>query len=70
MENIVLSIPDMKSAHCQARVNGAIKDVDGIQLQKLEAGKLFVAVENKDVKEELINAIKNVGYAVDVAVVR
>lgn len=70
MENIVLSIPDMKSAHCQARVNGAIKDVDGIQLQKLEAGKLFVAVENKDVKEELINAIKNVGYAVDVAIVR
>ncbi|RZJ88998.1 MAG: copper chaperone, partial [Chryseobacterium sp.] len=62
---IELSIPDMKSAHCQARVNGAIKDIDGMKVQKLEAGKLTVAVESDEVKEELIETIENAGYKVD-----
>lgn len=65
MKNIELSIPDMKSAHCQARVNGAIKDIDGMKVQKLEAGKLTVAVESDEVKEELIETIENAGYKVD-----
>ena len=38
MKNVELSIPDMQSAHCQSRVNGAIKDIDGIKVEKLEAG--------------------------------
>lgn len=58
MKNVELSIPDMQSAHCQARVNGAIKDIDGIKIEKLEAGKLAVSVESDEVKEELVEAIE------------
>ena len=65
MKNIELSIPSMQSAHCQARVNGAIKDIDGIKVEKLEAGKLSIAVESDEVKEELIETIEKTGYKVD-----
>ena len=64
MKNVELSIPDMQSAHCQSRVNGAIKDIDGIKVEKLEAGKLSVSVESDDVKEELVDAIEKAGYKV------
>lgn len=65
MKNIELSIPDMRSAHCQARVNGAIKDIDGMKVQKLESGKLTVAIESDEVREELIETIEKAGYKVD-----
>ncbi|MBO0340113.1 MULTISPECIES: heavy-metal-associated domain-containing protein [Flavobacteriales] len=64
MKNVELSIPDMQSAHCQSRVNGAIKDIDGIKVEKLEAGKLSVSVESDEVKEELVEAIEKAGYKV------
>jgi copper chaperone len=64
MENIILNIPDMKSDHCQARVNTAIKDIDGIQVQKLEAGKLSAFVDDNDAAENLIEAIKKAGYTI------
>jgi len=64
MKNIELSIPDMQSAHCRARVNGAIKDVDGMKIEKLEAGKLSVSVESDEVKEELVEVIEKAGYKV------
>ena len=69
MKNVELSIPDMQSAHCQLRVNGAIKDIDGIKVEKLEAGKLSVSVENDEVKEELVEAIekKRVVYRTGIA---
>lgn len=66
MKNIELSIPDMQSAHCQARVNVAIKDIDGFKIDKLKAGKLTVSVESDEVKEELVEAIENAGYKVEV----
>ncbi len=65
MKNVELSIPDMQSAHCQARVNGAIKDIDGLKIEKLEAGKLSVSVESDEVKEELVETIEKAGYKVD-----
>lgn len=65
MKNVELSIPDMQSAHCQSRVNAAIIDIDGIKVEKLEAGKLSVSVENDEVKEELVEAIQKAGYKVD-----
>lgn len=64
MKNVELSIPGMQSAHCQARVNGAIKDIDGVKIQKLEAEKLSFSFESDDAKEELIEAIENAGYKV------
>lgn len=64
MKNVELSIPDMQSAHCQSRVNGAIKDIDGVTIEKVEAGKLAVSVENDEVKQELVEAIEKAGYKV------
>lgn len=65
MKNIELSIPGMQSAHCQARVNGAIAAIEGIKVEKLEAGKLSVAVENDEVKETLVETIEKAGYKVN-----
>ncbi|CAN5329593.1 hypothetical protein BH23BAC2_BH23BAC2_00170 [soil metagenome] len=61
MKNVELSIPDMQSAHCQARVNGAIKDIDGVKIEKLEAGKLSISFERDDVEEfvEVIDKLVN-----------
>lgn len=64
MKNVELSIPDMQSAHCQARVNGAIKDIDGVKIEKLEAGKLSFSAENDEVKKKLVEAIEKTGYKV------
>lgn len=64
MKNLELSIPDMQSAHCQARVNGAIKDIIGLNIEKIEAGKLSFSFEREAVKEELVVAIEKAGYKV------
>lgn len=65
MKNVELNISNMQSAHCQARVNGAIKDIDGVKIEKLEAGKLSFSFERDDVKEEMIEAIVKAGYKVE-----
>ncbi|OYD42670.1 heavy-metal-associated domain-containing protein [Sphingobacterium cellulitidis] len=64
MKNVELSIPDMQSTHCQSRVNSAIKDIDGVTIEKLEAGKLAVSLESNEVKQELVDAIEKAGYKV------
>lgn len=64
MKNVELNIPGMQSAHCQARVNAAIKDIDGVKIEKLEAGKLSFSAESDEVKEELVEAIEKAGYKV------
>lgn len=66
MKNVELSIPDMQSAHCQTRVNGAIAAIEGIKVEKLEAGRLSVAVESDEVKEALVATIEKAGYKVAV----
>ena len=65
MKNVELSIPSMQSTHCQARVSGAITAIEGIKVEKLEAGKLSVAVESDKVRKELIATIEKAGYKVD-----
>lgn len=65
MKNVELSIPSMQSAHCQVRVSGAIAAIEGIKVEKLEAGKLFVAVESDEVRKELVETIEKAGYKVD-----
>ncbi len=61
MKNVELNIPGMQSAHCQARVNGAIKDINGVKIEKLEAGKLSISFERDDVEEfvEVIDKLVN-----------
>lgn len=64
MENVKLSIPDMQSAHCQSRVGAAIKDIDGLKVEKFTTGELVATVDSDEVKEELIAAIEKAGYKV------
>ncbi|MGU3376408.1 heavy-metal-associated domain-containing protein [Chryseobacterium sp. M5A1_1a] len=65
MKNIELSIPGMQSAHCQTRVNDAIATIEGIKVEKLEAGKLSVSVESDEVRKELVETIERTGYKID-----
>lgn len=65
MKNVDLSIPDMQSAHCQGRVISSIKDIQDVNIEKLEAGKLSISVESDEVKKKLIEAIEKAGYKVE-----
>lgn len=67
MKTIDLIIPGMQSAHCQSRVDGVVKTIEGVQMQKLEAGRLSVSLEADEIKEQLVTAIEKAGYKVDAA---
>lgn len=54
----------MQSTHCQTRVNNAIKEIDGVQIQNLEAGKLTVSVASDNTQNEVVKAIEKAGYTV------
>lgn len=48
MKKLELSIPGMQSAHCQETVNNAIKTINGIEVQHMEAGNyLFPLIVRK-----------------------
>ena len=64
MKNVELSIPDMQSGHCQGKVMVAIKDIDGVKIENLKAGRLSLSVESDDVTDELVEAIEKAGYKV------
>jgi len=65
MKNIELSIPGMQSTHCQSRVRGAIAGIAGIDIQRLESGRLIAAVKSDKVKEKLVETIEKAGYEVN-----
>ncbi len=54
----------MQSTHCQTRVNNAVKEIDGVQIQNVEAGKLTVSVTSDNTKNEVVQAIEKAGYTV------
>ncbi|MDR1056323.1 MAG: cation transporter [Prevotellaceae bacterium] len=54
----------MQSTHCQMRVNNAIKEIAGVRIQNMEAGKLTVSVTSDSMKDEVVNAIEKAGYTV------
>lgn len=64
MKNIIINIPDMLSAHCQSRVNHAVRGIEGVQIQHLEAGQLAASVASDSIKNEVEVAIKKAGYTV------
>ena len=64
MKQVVISVPNMQSTHCQTRVNNAIKVIDGVQIQNLEAGKLTVSVASDNTQSEVVQAIEKAGYTV------
>lgn len=64
MKQVVISVPDMQSTHCQTRVNNAVKEIEGVQIQNVEAGKLTVSVTSDNTQGEVVNAIEKAGYTV------
>lgn len=65
MKNIVINIPDMQSTHCQTRVNNAVKALEGVQVDKVEAGKLSVSLNSEELKSEVVKTIEKAGYTVE-----
>ncbi|HTN45036.1 MAG TPA: heavy-metal-associated domain-containing protein [Flavipsychrobacter sp.] len=68
MQQVTINVPDMQSTHCQTRVKNAVSEVEGVQIQEMEAGKLTVSVSSEDTKNEVVNAIEKAGYPVASAV--
>ena len=64
MKQFVISVPNMQSTHCQTRVNNAIKEIEGVQIKKLEAGKLTISVTSDNNKNKVVEAIEKAGYTV------
>ncbi|KQS47178.1 MAG: heavy-metal-associated domain-containing protein [Flavobacterium lindanitolerans] len=64
MKQMIINIPDMQSAHCQARVNNAVKEIDGVQIQNVEAGKIAISIASDNTKNEVVKAIEKAGYSV------
>ncbi|MBL7712688.1 MAG: heavy-metal-associated domain-containing protein [Chitinophagaceae bacterium] len=62
MNQIIIRVPDMQSAHCQARVSKAVKAIAGAEVQQVEAGVITVAYKSN--KDDIIAAIEQAGYSV------
>jgi len=64
MKTITINIPNMQSTHCQTRVKNAVIEIEGVQIQNLEAGKLKASIASDKAKHEMEEAIKKAGYTV------
>ena len=64
MKTIQIQIPNMQSAHCQMRVNTAIKGVQGVHIENIDSGLAEINLENPQQEEEVIKAITDAGYTV------
>jgi copper chaperone len=64
MKEVIITVPDMQSTHCQTRVNNAVKEIEGVQVQNVEAGKITVSVASDNTKNEVVQAIEKAGYTV------
>lgn len=64
MKTIQISIPDMQSAHCQARVQSALNGIEGIQVNEIQAGRATVAVNDVQQQSAATAAIEKAGYTV------
>ncbi len=64
MKDVTIRIPDMQSAHCQARVNNAVKEIAGVQVENLQAGQITVSLSSDNDKEKIVAAIEKAGYNV------
>ena len=64
MKEVIITVPDMQSTHFQTRVNNAVKEIEGVQVQNVEAGKITVSVASDNTKNEVVQAIEKAGYTV------
>lgn len=63
METINLSIPNMKSAHCQMTVANAVKEA-GAQVKSVAPTRAEIELTGGVTKDAIIVAIQRAGYNV------
>ncbi len=63
METIKLTIPNMKSPHCQMTVSNAIKAIGG-EIKKLAPAEAEVELTNGLTKKDVVSAVEKAGYVV------
>ena len=68
MKTISLTIPNMKSAHCQMAVTNAVKSVGGT-IKSVSPGRAEIELAENLTHDVLVDAIKKAGYTVAVETV-
>ena len=63
METINLTIPNMKSPHCQMTVTNAVKAIGG-NVRSIASTKAEIELTSNLSKDAVITAIKKAGYNV------
>ena len=63
METIKLTIPKMKSPHCQMTVGNTVRSI-GAEVKNLAPGEVEIKLTNDLTKKEVVSAIEKVGYTV------
>ena len=64
METIDLTIPTMKSAHCELAVSNAVRNT-GAKIKNIYPSRLIVELADGINRSAVINAIEKAGYKVD-----
>ena len=65
METLHLTIPNMKSPHCQMTVTNTIKSIGGA-VKSIAPAQAEIALDNGLTKDAVIQAIQKAGYKVSV----
>lgn len=63
METIKLTIPNMKSPHCQMTVGNTVKAMGG-HVKSLAPAEAEVELTNGITKKDVVSAIEKAGYVV------
>jgi copper chaperone CopZ len=64
METINLTIPNMKSSHCQMTVTNTVKNL-GASVKSMAPTQAQIELNNGLTREAVISAIENAGYKVN-----
>lgn len=63
MENIALTIPNMKSQHCMMVVKEALQNMSGVSLKKIAPGEAEIELSGST-KVSVVETIEKAGYTV------
>jgi len=67
MTEKTLSVPDISCNHCKATIEGALKDLTGVQRAEVDVAQKLVNVEFDEVKTDaaaIVSAVEDVGFDV------
>lgn len=63
MEKLTIAIDGMTCGHCVRQVDGALRRLEGVQVQAVRVGEASVAYDPTSVSEkEIVQVIHGLGY--------